>query len=63
MVVLPHVSRLDTETDCEVRLKVIELIVDLAETCTSDHFFRLHDVIKKVTYLHFENLISVELLS
>ena len=47
-VVLPHITRVDVETDSEVRLKVVELIIDLAESCTSDHFFRLFDVIKKV---------------
>ena len=31
-----------------MRLKVVELILDLAETCTSDHFYRLLDVAKKV---------------
>jgi len=36
--------------DSEVRLKVVELVVDLTDTCTSDLFFQLLDVIKKVTY-------------
>ena len=50
-VVLAHFAGIEAETDCEVRLKVVELILDLIDTCTSDHFFRLLDVIKKVTLL------------
>ena len=50
-IVLPHITRVDVETDPEVRLKVVELIIDLAESCTSDHFFQLFDVIKKVISL------------
>jgi len=50
-VVLPHVAAIEAETDPEVRSKVVELVVDLAEMCTSDHFFRLLDVVKKVSLL------------
>jgi len=50
-IVLPHVTGIEQEMDSEVRLKVVELVLDLAETCTSDHFFQLLDVLKKVTCL------------
>ena len=59
-VILPHIARVDVAMDSEVRLKVVELVVDLAETCTSDHFFQLFDVIKKVTYFCVLLLISLK---
>jgi len=43
------------EMDSEVRLKVVELIVDLAETSTLHHFFQLLDVLKKVASVFLFN--------
>ena len=48
---LPLVAGVKQETDCKVRVMLIELVVLLATMCTSHHFLPLLDVIEKVTYL------------
>jgi hypothetical protein len=50
-VVLPHLVDVSSETDHDVRLKVLQLVTDLAESSDCDTFFDLINVLKKVCYL------------
>jgi len=49
--VLTHLANVENENDAAVLCKVLQLLVDLAESCESDVFYELINVLKKVCML------------